>query len=73
MTLEEFINEKLCPTGTVTAWDETVIRTALALGDMDKLSDRIAAMCRRAGVPIPRRPRSAGRRTKKCLSTNHLI
>lgn len=53
MTLEEFINEKLCPTGTVTAWDETVIRTALALGDMDKLSDRIAAMCRRAGVPIP--------------------
>ena len=36
MTLEDFINEKLCPTGKVTAWDETVIRTALALGDMDK-------------------------------------
>ena len=53
MTLEEFINEKLCPTCIVTAWDETVIRTALALGDMDKLSGQIAAMCRRAGVPIP--------------------
>lgn len=37
----------------MTAWDETVIRTALALGDMDKLSGQIAAMCRRAGVPIP--------------------
>ena len=53
MTLEEFINEKLCPTGTVTAWDETVIRTALTLGDMDKLSDQIAAMCRRARVRVP--------------------
>lgn len=37
----------------MTAWDETVIRTALALGDMDKLSGQIAAMCRRAGVPVP--------------------
>ena len=53
MTLETFINEKLYPTGTVTAWDETVIRTALALGDMDKLSDQIAAMCWRAGVSMP--------------------
>ena len=53
MTLEEFINEKLCPTGTVTAWDETVIRTALALGDMDKLSDRIAAMCRAQNEKMP--------------------
>lgn len=53
MTLEEFINDKLCPTGTVTAWDETVLRTALELGDMDKLSDQLIAMCRRAGVPVP--------------------
>ena len=48
MTLEDFNNEKLCPTGKVTAWDETVIRTALALGDMDKLSDQLILMCRRA-------------------------
>lgn len=53
MTLEDFINDKLCPTGTVTVWDETVLRTALELGDMDKLSDQIAAMCRQAGVPVP--------------------
>lgn len=53
MTLEDFINEKLCPTGTVTAWDETVIRTALALGDMDMLSDQLIIMCKRAGVSVP--------------------
>ncbi len=53
MTLEEFINDKLCPTGTVTVWDETVIRTALELGDMDKLSDQLIIMCKRAGVPVP--------------------
>ena len=53
MTLEDFINEKLCPTGTVTVWDETIIRTALELGDMDKLSDQLIIMCKRAGVPVP--------------------
>ena len=53
MTLEEFINDKLCPTGTVTVWDETIIRTALELGDMDKLSDQLIIMCKRAGVPVP--------------------
>ena len=53
VALEDFINEKLCPTGKVTAWDETVIRTALALGDMDKLSDQLILMCRRAGVSVP--------------------
>lgn len=37
----------------MTTWDETVIRTALALDDMDKLSGQIAAMCRRARVPVP--------------------
>lgn len=53
MKLEEFINEILCPTGTVTAWDETVICMAIRLGDMDKLTDQLAIMCKRAGVPIP--------------------
>lgn len=53
MTLEEFINEKLCPTGKVTAWDETVLRTALELGDMDKLFDQLIIMCKRAGVLVP--------------------
>jgi hypothetical protein len=53
MTLETFINEKLCPTGTVTAWDETVISMALALGNMDKLSDQLIIMSKRAGVSVP--------------------
>lgn len=53
MTLEDFINEKLCPTGKVTVWDETVIRAALALGDMGKLTNQIADICRRANVAIP--------------------
>jgi len=53
MTLEDFINEKLCPTGKFTAWDETVIRLALTLGDMEKLSNQIVSVCRRAGVPVP--------------------
>lgn len=53
MTLEDFLNKKLCPTGTVTVWDETVIRTTLEMGDMDKLSDQLVAMCKRAGVPVP--------------------
>ncbi|BBL00430.1 hypothetical protein A3BBH6_06660 [Alistipes onderdonkii subsp. vulgaris] len=53
MTLEDFINEKLCPTGTVTAWDETVIRTALDLGDMDTLICQILNISERAGIPVP--------------------
>lgn len=53
MTLEDFINEKLCPTGTVTVWDETVICMALDLGDMDKLSTQLIIMCKRADVPVP--------------------
>lgn len=53
MILEDFINEKLYPTGTVTAWDETVIRMDIKLGDRGKLSHRLVVMCRRAGVPVP--------------------
>lgn len=53
MTLEDFINEKLCPTGKVTVWDEIVIRMALDLGDMDTLACRIIDLCERAGVPMP--------------------
>lgn len=57
----------------MTAWDETVIRTALALGDMDKLSGQIAAMCRRAGVPVPVDLVLLGAERKKHLITKHLI
>lgn len=53
MIFEDFINEKPCPTGTVTVWDRTVIRMALKLGDRRKLSDRLVVMCRQAGVPVP--------------------
>lgn len=53
MTLEEFINEKLCPTGKVTTWDEAVIRAALDLGDMDKLFDQVITMSKRVGVLVP--------------------
>ena len=55
MTLEDFINEKLCPTGKVTAWDETVIRTALALLiDRDALCANITPGAQQsANAPIP--------------------
>ncbi len=53
MTLEEFINEKLCPAGVVTAWDRTVIVSALRLGDVDKLTDKLAELTVKAGVEIP--------------------
>lgn len=59
MTLEDFINEKLCPTGTVTVWDETLIRPALRLDDMDKLSASIAPC---AGRPECRSPPTSFRR-----------
>lgn len=55
VALEDFINEKLCPTGKVTAWDETVIRMALDLKDMDTLACRIIDLCERAGVQVPAR------------------
>lgn len=55
VALEDFINEKLCPTGKVTAWDETVIRMALDLKDMDTLTCRIIDLCKRAGVQVPAR------------------
>ena len=34
MTVEAFINEKLCPAGVVTVWEETLIATAYQLGDL---------------------------------------
>ncbi len=53
MTLEEFINEKLCPAGVVTAWDETVIATAIRLGDIETLTSKLAELAGKAGVLIP--------------------
>jgi len=53
MTLEEFINERLCPTGALTAWDETVIATACRLGDAETLTAKIAELANRAGVEVP--------------------
>ena len=34
-------------------WDETVIRMALDLKDMDTLACRIIDLCERAGVQVP--------------------
>ena len=45
--------KKFRPTGKFTAWDETMIRLALTLGDMEKLSNQIVSDGRRAGVPVP--------------------
>ncbi len=53
MTLEEFINGKLCPAGVVTAWDELVIVTAYKIGDVDKLTEKLAELIVKAGVEIP--------------------
>lgn len=53
MTLEEFINEKLCPAGVVTAWDELVIVTAIRLGDLETLTSKLAELAGKAGVLIP--------------------
>ena len=53
MTLEEFINEKLCPAGVVTAWDETVIATAYKIGDLETLTSKLAELAGKAGGLIP--------------------
>lgn len=53
MTIEEFINEKLCPAGVVTAWDENVIKTAYRLGDMEMLTKNLAELAIKAGVEMP--------------------
>jgi hypothetical protein len=53
MTLEEFIHEKLCPAGVVTRWDETVIFTALKIGDAETLTSRLAELIVKAGVEVP--------------------
>jgi hypothetical protein len=53
MTLEEFINDKLCPAGVVTAWDEDVIATAYRLGDTKTLVAKVAELATKAGVEVP--------------------
>ncbi|MDR2882911.1 MAG: hypothetical protein LBU98_03950 [Alistipes sp.] len=53
MTLEEFINDKLCPAGVVTAWDETVIATACRLGDTKTLAAKVTELATKAGVEVP--------------------
>jgi hypothetical protein len=53
MTIEEFINQKLCPAGVVTQWDGTLISTALLLGDMDRVRSKVAELAAKAGVEVP--------------------
>ena len=53
MTLEDFINEKLCPTGVLTQWHATTIELAVRLGDTGKLKTILAELCRAASVELP--------------------
>lgn len=53
MTVEQFINEKLCPTGVVTVWEETLIATAYQLGDLNKMLETIYDLCQKANVEMP--------------------
>lgn len=53
MTIEEFVNEKLCPAGVVTEWDGTLLSTAFLLGDVDTLTDKVAELADKAGVEVP--------------------
>lgn len=53
MTVEQFINEKLCPAGVVTVWEETLITTAYRLGDLNKLLETIYDLCQKANVEMP--------------------
>lgn len=53
MTIEEFINEKLCPAGIVTAWDETAITTAYRIGDVETLTTKLAELSLIAGIEMP--------------------
>lgn len=52
MTVEEFINQELCPKGVVTVWDETILGLAYQLGDLDKLVSHLAVICKKAGVKM---------------------
>ncbi len=53
MTLEEFINEKLCPAGVVTAWDDIIINTAFLLDDMETITSKVVELAAKAGVEVP--------------------
>lgn len=53
MKLEGFLNDKICPTGAMTAWDETIIITAHKLGDFDTLTSKIIELCAKAGIAAP--------------------
>jgi hypothetical protein len=53
MTVIEFVNEKLCPAGVVTGWDEAIISTAFLLGDTTTLANKVAELANRAGVEVP--------------------
>ncbi len=53
MTIEEFINEKLCPAGVVTAWDDIIINTAFLLDDMETITSKLAELAAKAGVKVP--------------------
>lgn len=53
MILEEFLNKKICPTGVMTAWDETVLTTAYRLGDTDTLTSKTTELCAKAGIEAP--------------------
>ena len=53
MTFEEFINQKLCPAGVVTAWDGLVITTAFRLDDLDTLAAITVRLAMKAGVEVP--------------------
>lgn len=53
MTPEEFINEHLCPTGVVTAWDAQVITTALRFGDTKTITAKITELATKAGLQAP--------------------
>ena len=53
MTIEAFINEKLCPAGVVTEWDGTLLSTAFLLGDVDTLATKVAELAGKAKIEIP--------------------
>lgn len=53
MTVEEFIDEKLCPAGVVTVWDETLIATAYQFNDLEKLLETIYDLCEKANIEMP--------------------
>jgi hypothetical protein len=53
MTVIEFVNEKLCPAGVVSEWDETVITTAIRLGYVEMLASKLVELADKAGMEVP--------------------